>query len=128
MMEVVMKEMLAVFHESQHYLILGFIVMIPVAKLINYLTDRLDLTYFMWIGILCLIASILGLIGRFILNKNYMYGGITSLMLCLLSAMIGHKCLIVRGSDVRLIDILLMVGTCAGVFVVLYGWLFYYRF
>lgn len=118
------KNVLAIFGENQ-YLLLSVIVAIPLVPLIRYFTERFGLSYFSWIGILCIVAGILGLIGHFLFDQSYKYAGVTATILCALSFLIGHMYFELRGSETRVINFLLVFGISAGVFVILYSWLFF---
>jgi len=110
------------------YGIIMLCLMYGFTVFVDHITYRFDLTYFMWLELLCVLAVILGLIGKYVLYGNVLqllYAVFTTTLLTLFSVVIADRFLEIRKRHMKAGDMLLFLATTIGLFFVLYPKLFF---
>ena len=106
-------------------------LMFAFTLFVDHITYRFGLTYFMWLGLLCTLAVILGLIGKYVLYGNALqlfYAVVTTILLMMFSITIGDRFLQMRvkhGEIWKMGDTFLFLATTLGIFCGLYPSLFF---
>ena len=97
----------------------------PILYIAFKIKEYYQLSYFEFNFCLLSLATTLGLIGRFLLNKNIIYIIITAFLLSSLSYCSSFDEYDLQSLDTGLDENLLVIGISSGVFFLLYIWFFY---
>lgn len=104
-------------------------LLVALVVLVKRITYNFDIIYFVWVSLLCGIATILGLIGKFIFHQNPLYAILTTILLIIFSMAISLNFLEHRGKfgePWKFSHIFLHLGTTIGICFILYPKLFFF--